>query len=112
MSSSTTNGPCVPSLSYAAAVPQRNPNLDGRLGFVRSLWARIAWICWRWMEDDRREEQQNSRSQKGAADHEESEKCDGMNPLQADRFNAQAYDQQEAGEPERHGEFTSTGVHS
>ena len=35
-----------------------------------------------------------------------------MNPKQADRFDAQSYDQQAPGEPERHGKFTSTGNHS
>ena len=73
---------------------------------------RIVLTRWQRLEDKRIEEQQNSRSQKGATDHEESEKSDGMNPMEADRFDAQSYDQQYAGKPERRGNFKSTGVHS
>jgi hypothetical protein len=64
------------------------------------------------MEDNRRKVQKDSPRQKDSTDHEESEKREGMNPEQADRFDAQSYDQQAAGEPERHGKFASTGIHS
>ena len=64
------------------------------------------------MEDDRREVQQYSRPQKHATDHEEGQESEGMNPKQADRLDAQPYDQQDSGEPERHGKSTPASVHS
>jgi hypothetical protein len=64
------------------------------------------------MKDKRRQVQQDSGREKNSTEHEESQKREGMNPKQADRFDAQSYDQQAAGEPERHGKFASTGGHS
>lgn len=82
---------------------------------AESLWligVRIVWVRQRGVEDQRRKEQQDSRSQKDATEDEEREKSEGMNPLQADRFDAQPHDQQNSGEPKGHGSFHRPGAHS